>query len=100
MADTARTLAALQTLLANNTSGDITPQKVRDFLVSVFGLTTVGDLLGIAADGVQARLPVGADDEMLVADSGETLGLKWAAQPSYLFYISLGSAEDGSAVTP
>lgn len=38
MADTVRTLSALQTLLADNTSGDISPQDVRDFLVSVYGL--------------------------------------------------------------
>lgn len=34
MADTIRTLAALQTILADNTSNAITPQNVRDFLVS------------------------------------------------------------------
>ncbi len=37
MADTARTLAALQTLLADNTSGAISPQDVRDFMVSTMG---------------------------------------------------------------
>ncbi len=37
MADTIRTLADLQTLLADNTAGDISPQDVRDFLVSVHG---------------------------------------------------------------
>ena len=36
MPDTARTLAALQALLADNSSGDIGAQDVRDFLVSVF----------------------------------------------------------------
>jgi len=36
MPDTVRTLAALQTLLADNASGDISAQDVRDFLVSVF----------------------------------------------------------------
>lgn len=35
MPDTARTRAALQALLADNTSGDISAQDVRDFLVSV-----------------------------------------------------------------
>ena len=34
MADTRRTVAALQALLANNVAGDISPQDVRDFLVS------------------------------------------------------------------
>jgi hypothetical protein len=36
MADTRRTLSALQTRLADNTSGNIFPQDVRDFLVSVY----------------------------------------------------------------
>jgi hypothetical protein len=40
MSDTIRTLAALQTLLANNTSHDISPQDLRDFLVSVRGVWT------------------------------------------------------------
>ena len=34
MADTRRTVSALQTLLADNTTGDISPQDLRDFLVS------------------------------------------------------------------
>lgn len=37
MTDTIRTKSALQALLANNTTGDISPQDVRDFLVSVLG---------------------------------------------------------------
>ena len=36
MADTVRTLSALQTLLADNTAGDIGAQDIRDFLVSVY----------------------------------------------------------------
>lgn len=36
MVDTVRTLAALQALLPDNTSGDISPQDIRDFLVSVY----------------------------------------------------------------
>jgi len=35
MADTSRTLAALQALLPDNTSGDVSPQDLRDFLLSV-----------------------------------------------------------------
>lgn len=38
MADTARTRAALLTLLADNVSGDISPQDIRDMLVSLFGV--------------------------------------------------------------
>ena len=39
MPDTRRTLAALQTLLADNTAGDISAQDVRDMLVSVYPVT-------------------------------------------------------------
>lgn len=35
MVDTVRTVAQLQALLADNTTGDISPQDLRDFLVSV-----------------------------------------------------------------
>lgn len=38
MADTARSLSALQALLPDNTSQDISPQDIRDFLVSVLDL--------------------------------------------------------------
>ena len=36
MVDTARLLPALQTLLADNTAGDISAQDVRDMLVSTY----------------------------------------------------------------
>ena len=39
-------------------------------------LTTKGDVYGYDTDG--ARVPVGTDDQILTADSGETLGIKWA----------------------
>lgn len=37
MSDTQRSLGDLQTLLADNTTKDITPQRLRDFLVSALG---------------------------------------------------------------
>lgn len=40
-------------------------------------LTTVGDIYGY--DGADARIPVGADGETLIADSGEALGVRWGA---------------------
>lgn len=78
MVDTARTKAAILALLADNTDGDISEQDVRDWLVSTFVETTKGDLAGIDGSGIQARLAAGANDTLLVADSTETLGLKWA----------------------
>jgi len=38
MADTFKTLSTLQSLLADNTSEDISPQDVRDMLVSIMGV--------------------------------------------------------------
>lgn len=82
MVDTARTRAALQVLLADTGASDITPQDVRDFLVSVFPQTTKGDLIGIGADGILARLPGSTDGYLLVLDAAEALGFKWVAPSS------------------
>lgn len=43
-----------------------------------------GDLLVGSAADLLARLAVGADDTVLTADSGETLGMKWATPRAYL----------------
>jgi len=62
MVDTPRTVTALQTLFADNTNGDISPQDLRDFLVSVMGRTKYVWLapgIFIAATGSPARAVVG-----------------------------------------
>ena len=60
-------------------------------------LTTKGDLLSFST--VNARLPVGSDGQVLTADSGQTLGVKWAT-PSVsnasLVWVNTGT---GSAST-
>ena len=43
-------------------------------------LTTKGDLFGF--DTADARIPIGANNTVLTADSTETLGLKWATPSS------------------
>jgi hypothetical protein len=53
MADTVRTLAQLQALLPDNVAGDISPQDLRDFLVSVLGV--YGAIL--VTDGVTGQTP-------------------------------------------
>ena len=47
---------------------------------STIPLTTKGDVLGY--DTALARIPIGANDTVLTADSTQSLGLKWAAAPS------------------
>lgn len=47
---------------------------------AVSPLTTKGDVWGYST--LDARIPVGANDTVLTADSTQSLGLKWAAAPS------------------
>ena len=53
-------------------------------------LTTKGDLY--TYDSADARLPVGADDTIPIADSGETVGIRWGNQTMTL----IADAELGS----
>ena len=41
--------------------------------------TTKGDIVGFSGSATPVRLGVGSNDQVLTADSGETLGLKWVA---------------------
>jgi hypothetical protein len=47
---------------------------------AVSPLTTKGDLYGFST--LDARIPIGANDTVLTADSTQSLGLKWAAPAS------------------
>jgi len=47
---------------------------------SVSPLTTKGDLYGFST--LDARIPIGTNNQVLTADSTQALGLKWAAAPS------------------
>jgi hypothetical protein len=104
MADTPRTLAALQALLADNTSAAISPQDIRDMLVSVFPQTTKGDLPGIDATGIIGRLPATTDGFVLTLDTTQTYGFKWAAagagsHPDLATHDALGLATDAELAT-
>lgn len=59
MADTARTLAALVALLADNTAGDISAQDLRDFLLSTLsGFGHISVLGGVTNQGSLTTNPV------------------------------------------
>jgi hypothetical protein len=91
MADTVRSLSSLQTLLANNSTGDIGSQDLRDFLVSVY------------LNEVQANLENGKttvdtpDDEF----NSETLDGKWTVTDGTNGTVSLtqGSPADIYEIT-
>lgn len=63
-------------------------------------LTTKGDLFGY--DTAAARIPIGANNTVLTADSTQALGLKWAAATSssdFQLINAGGTALSGSAST-
>ena len=58
-------------------------------------LTTKGDLYGFST--VDARIPIGANDTVLTADSTQALGLKWAAPAGGSTFVGAKSTRIGSA---
>lgn len=61
-----------------NDAGDLKIMKDGVDDQPLLPLTTLGDLYTHDGD-TPVRLPVGADDEVLIADSTEPTGLRWAA---------------------
>jgi len=94
MADTIRTLSALQTLLADNTSQGISPQDLRDFLI-----TAVGYMYTTA---LSANTTLDADDLVVLGTGGAggiTLTLPAAASSQHKVY-AVKKVDDGvGAVT-
>lgn len=64
--------ACTSTTLNTNLNADLLDSKHASELNPT---TTKGDLVGFST--VEARIPVGTDGQVLTADSGEALGVKW-----------------------
>lgn len=98
MADVRRTVAALQTLLANNTAGDIGAQDARDVLVSCApaygGLTfsspaaTTISVAGTYYKAAGTTASVGASSDVTVATSNR---ITYTAAPT-LYVIAFATA--------
>jgi len=58
-------------------------------------LTTKGDLYGFST--LNARIPIGTNNQVLTADSAEALGLKWATASSGLTFIASASPSAASS---
>ena len=52
-------------------------------------LTAKGDLISATAASTVARLAVGSDSQILVADSAEATGLKWATPSGGMSWVSI-----------
>lgn len=57
-------------------------------------LTTKGDLYGFSTS--DARIPIGANNTVLTADSNESLGLKWAAPASGSTFVGVRCSGDST----
>ena len=58
-------------------------------------LTTKGDLFGFST--VDARIPIGTNGQVLIADSAQTLGLKWGVDPTTDVVTTAGDLIYGTA---
>lgn len=78
------TVAAAATSI---TSGNISDQRSASAILSSLGgvntlFTTKGDLLAASAANTPARLGVGTNGQVVMADSTQSLGVKWGTTPA------------------
>lgn len=93
------------TEMSTKTTGDIPGATDWNHIVNNFAagvpdiMTTKGDLaVGSAANAV-GRLGVGTNGQVLIADSAETLGLKWSSPISALARCIVAAAQNISTAT-
>jgi hypothetical protein len=103
MPDTARTEAALLALFADNTSGDISPQDLRDFLVSLGSSRYSVDSPPATANAADDEFPPGSlagawtewDPASVITPTVEDYGLKLSSSASGFRYGGVHKALPG-----
>lgn len=69
-------------LLGGATSGQATLAIDPSYVITAASIDSPGDLIVGAGPDTYARLPVGANGSVLVADSSQSVGVRWAAASS------------------
>lgn len=89
-------------------SGDVLPvtkadvglgSVTNDAQVPLSLVDAKGDLLVGTADNTAARLAVGANDRLLIADSAQASGLRWATPAEVKTALTLGNVDNTSNAT-
>jgi hypothetical protein len=62
-------------------------------------VTTKGDILVATASGTVARVGVGVNNQVLVADSAQTAGVKWADPAGDITSVNAGTGMSGGGVS-
>jgi hypothetical protein len=84
-------------VVLNNTHRGLTNNPHSVAIADVSPLTTKGDVMAYST--VDARLGVGSNDQVLTADSAQTLGVKWGAVPFALCERAVSAADDETTST-
>ncbi len=92
MTDTIRTLSAIQTALADNSVGAITPQNVRDLAISVFPTVYAGNPNGVVTGVFQGQTVYDSTNNLFWVCK-TAAGTVWIGQESV---VNLGSALTGT----
>lgn len=70
----------------------------RDALDDITPATTKGDLIVFNNVGASSRLGIGSNDQVIAADSGENLGLKWVNRDFLYFDKAPSSNQTGNGI--
>jgi hypothetical protein len=76
----------------------VTPSAIG--AVDLATVAAVGDLYAATGSGTVARLPVGSDAQVLIADSAQTTGLSWVPAPAPAWSGQVETLADSATLNP